>query len=57
LAREDAVASGGADVPENVIPRDAFLDAVADRGLDIQKERHEGFRDVTAKQPLDGQPA
>ena len=57
LAREDAVASGGADVPENVIPRDAFLDAVADRGLNIQKEQHEGFREVTAKRPLDSQRA
>ena len=57
LAREETVGGGGAGVPENVIPRDAFLDAVADRGLSIQRERHEGFRDVTAKQPLDGQPA
>ena len=57
LAREETVGGGGAGVPENVIPRDAFLDAVADRGLNIQRERHEGFRDVTAKQPLDGQPA
>jgi hypothetical protein len=44
-------------VPENVIPRDAFLDAVADRGLNIQKEQHEGFREVTTKRPLDSQRA
>ena len=57
LARKEAVSSGGAGVPENVIPRDRFLDAVADRGLNIQKERHEGFRDVTAKRPLDSHRA
>ncbi len=57
LAREEAVSSGGADVPENVIPRDRFLEEVADRGLNIQKERHDDLRDVTAKRPLDGQRA
>ncbi|MEF8816740.1 MAG: saccharopine dehydrogenase C-terminal domain-containing protein [Salinibacter sp.] len=54
LAREKAVSSGGADVPENVIPRSQFLDKVADRGLNIQKERHDEFREITAKRPLDG---
>jgi len=57
LARQETVASGGADVPEHVIPRDRFLDAVAERGLSIQKERHDDFRDVTAKRPLDSQRA
>lgn len=57
LAREDTVSGGGADVPENVLPRDRFLDAVSDRGLNIQKERHQGFLDVTSGQPLDGQHA
>lgn len=57
LAREETVSSGGADVPENVLPRDRFLEDVADRGLNIRKERHEGFREVTAKKPLDSQHA
>ena len=57
LARQETVASGGADVPEHVIPRDRFLDAVAERGLSIQKERHDDFRDVTAKRSLGGQRA
>jgi saccharopine dehydrogenase-like NADP-dependent oxidoreductase len=57
LARQETVASGGADVPEHVIPRDQFLDAVANRGLSIQKERHDDFRDVTAKRSLGGQRA
>ena len=54
LAREGTVSGGGADVPEQVIPRDQFLGEVADRGLNIQNERHDGFRGVTAKRSLDG---
>lgn len=57
LAREGTVSGGGADVPEQVIPRDQFLEGVADRGLNIQNERHDGFREVTAKRPLDGHRA
>ena len=57
LARENTVSSGGADVPENVLPREHFLDEVADRGLNIQRERHGDFREVTAKRPLDSQHA
>jgi len=57
LARADTVASGGAGVPESVMPRDRFLQEVADRGLNIREERHEEFREVTAKRPLDSQRA
>ena len=57
LARQEAVSSGGADVLENVIPRNRFLEKVADRGLNIQKERHDDFRDVTAKRTFDSQRA
>lgn len=57
LAREEAVSSGGADVAENVLPRNRFLEKVAERGLNIRKERHDGFREVTAKKPLDSQHA
>lgn len=57
LAREDTVSSGGADVPENVLPRAQFLEAVTDRGLNVRKEREREFREVTAKQPMDEQPA
>jgi len=57
LAREDAVSGGGADVPEHVLPRDQFLDEVAERGLNIRHEWHDDFRTVTTKQPLDGQHA
>ncbi|MFB6098122.1 MAG: saccharopine dehydrogenase C-terminal domain-containing protein, partial [Salinibacter sp.] len=57
LAREQAVSNGGADVPENVMPRRSFLEEVTDRGLNIEKERHDEFREVTAKRPLDSQHA
>jgi saccharopine dehydrogenase-like NADP-dependent oxidoreductase len=57
LAREEAVSGGGADVPENVLPREHFLKEVADRGLDIRHEWHDDFREVTAKQPLEGEHA
>ena len=57
LARADVRASGGADVPENVLSRGQFLQKVAGRGLSIQEEQHESFREVTAKRPLDGQRA
>lgn len=55
LAREDAVSGGGAGAPENVLPRDQFLDEVAERGLAIRSEWHNDFRDVTRKQPLEGE--
>jgi saccharopine dehydrogenase-like NADP-dependent oxidoreductase len=57
LAREEPASSGGADVPETVMPRARFLDEVAERGLNIQKERHDEFREVTAKRSLDSQRA
>jgi saccharopine dehydrogenase-like NADP-dependent oxidoreductase len=52
LAREEAVSGGGVDVPENVMPRERFLNAVADRGLNIQSERYDDYREVTAKRSL-----
>lgn len=57
ISSEDAVRSGGADVLENVVPRERFLERVLERGLNIRTEHHDGFREVTAKQPLEGQRA
>jgi saccharopine dehydrogenase-like NADP-dependent oxidoreductase len=57
LAREESVSGGGADVPEHVLPRDKFLNEVAERGLDIRHEWHNDFRSVTTKQPLEGEHA
>lgn len=57
LAREESLPGGGADVPENVLPRERFLNEVADRGLNIRHEFHEGYREVTAKKPLEGEHA
>jgi saccharopine dehydrogenase-like NADP-dependent oxidoreductase len=57
LAREEGVTGGGADVPENVLPRERFLDEVSERGLDIRREVHDDFREVTAKTILEGEHA
>jgi saccharopine dehydrogenase-like NADP-dependent oxidoreductase len=57
LAREESVSGGGADVPETVLPRDQFLDEVAERGLDIRREFYEDFRAVTTKEQLEGEHA
>jgi saccharopine dehydrogenase-like NADP-dependent oxidoreductase len=57
LARDEGVSGGGADVPENVLPRDRFLDEVGERGLDIRTEVYDGYREVTAKTPLEGEHA
>jgi hypothetical protein len=40
-----------------VLPRDRFLDEVGERGLDIRTEVYDGFREVTAKTPLEGEHA
>ncbi len=57
LAREQAVSGGGAGVPEEVLPREVFLNEVADRGLNVHHEWYEGYRSVTTKQPLEGEHA
>ncbi len=57
LAREEAVTGGGADVPENILPRQRFLDEVAERGLNIQHNVYEDHREITAKSPLEGEHA
>lgn len=57
LSRPGSVSGGGADVPENVLPRDQFLEEVGERGLDIHNEFHDDFREVTAKQMLEGEHA
>jgi saccharopine dehydrogenase-like NADP-dependent oxidoreductase len=56
LAREEAVSGGGADVPENVVPRASYLEKVAERGLHIQKEWHDDHRDIAGKRPMKGEP-
>jgi saccharopine dehydrogenase-like NADP-dependent oxidoreductase len=46
------VTGGGADVPENVVPRSDFLDIVAARGLDIRTSWHDEHVEVTGLQAL-----
>lgn len=49
------VPGGGARPPENVVPRDRFLDILAERGLDIKTSWHDGHADV--HNPTDGSSA
>jgi hypothetical protein len=39
-------------VPENVVPYDVYADKVAERGLDIREEWHEGYVSVSGKRSL-----
>jgi len=52
IADETQVVGGGADVMEDVVPRDIFLDAVSARGLRIEDEWLDGHAEVTAKKQL-----
>jgi TRAP-type C4-dicarboxylate transport system substrate-binding protein len=40
-----------------VLPREVFLNEVAEQGLEVHHEWHEGYRSVTTKQPLEGEHA
>ena len=57
LAREETLSGGGADVPEHVLPREQFLEEVADRGLTVRHEWHDDYRTITTKQTLEGKHA
>lgn len=57
LAREQAVSGGGAGVPEEVLPREVFLHEVAEQGLKVHHEWHDGYRSVTTKQRLESEHA
>ncbi|PEN13235.1 saccharopine dehydrogenase [Longibacter salinarum] len=46
------VSGGGADVPENVVPHDVYMEKVSERGLDIREEWHEGHVDVAGQPSL-----
>jgi hypothetical protein len=52
IADKDSVASGGADVPENTIPHDVFLERVHDRGLNIRTEWFDGPIEIAGRQRL-----
>ena len=54
IAEREHVGSGGADVPENVVPRGLFVDIVESHGLNIRTEWIEGHAEVTSKQRLQG---
>jgi len=49
---DGSIGGGGADVPENVVPHDVYLEEVHQRGLDISTEWVGGPVEITSKKPL-----
>lgn len=54
VAQQEVAPGGGAEVPEHVVPRDTFLSAVREHGLDIRSNWYDGHVEVT--EPLYQQP-
>ena len=52
LIAGNKVPGGGASVPEHVVPREAYYEALANRGLNISTRWYEGHVNVTDLQPL-----
>ena len=46
IAEREHVTSGGAGVPETVVPHDVYAEKVIERGLNVQTTWHEGHVDV-----------
>lgn len=52
IAEREHVKSGGAGVPETVVPNDVYADKVISRGLDVETQWHEGHVSVDGKPSL-----
>lgn len=52
LSDRNHVTGGGAGVPENVVPHDVYAERVAERGLNIRSEWHEGHVSVSGAPSL-----
>jgi len=52
LADREHVSSGGAGVPESVVPHDVYTRLIADRGLNVRKHWHEGYVSVSDQTSL-----
>lgn len=50
------IPGGGAAVPENVVPKEAFFEALQKRGLNIETRWYDGYVDVSTKEPIEQQP-
>jgi saccharopine dehydrogenase-like NADP-dependent oxidoreductase len=47
LLASKSVTGGGASPPEHIVPKDAFLDTLTERGLDISLNWYDGHLDIT----------
>lgn len=47
------VKGGGASPPENVVPKQAYCDLVAEHGLDVSTSWHDGYVDVTSLETIE----
>lgn len=55
LVAQRAIPGGGVAAPEEIVPKDEFIQRVTDRGLNISSQWYDGYVDVTEKTPI--QPA
>jgi saccharopine dehydrogenase-like NADP-dependent oxidoreductase len=52
LIAQNQMPGGGASVPEHVVPRAPYYEALVDQGLNISKQWHDGHVDVTDLEPM-----
>ncbi len=52
LLAQNKISGGGAAVPEEVVPREAYYQALTERGLNISMHWYDGHVDVTDLQPM-----
>jgi saccharopine dehydrogenase-like NADP-dependent oxidoreductase len=52
LIAQNQMVGGGASVPEHVVPRDQYYDALVEQGLNVSKKWYDGHVDVTDLEPM-----
>lgn len=57
MIAQNQVSGGGASVPEQVVPRQEYYEALTERGLNISTRWYDGHIDVTNLQPMQASEA
>ena len=52
LIAQNQMPGGGASVPEHVVPRDQYYEALVEQGLNVSKKWYDGYVDVTDLEPM-----